>query len=153
MLRLRGHHLICLHFFNGEGYDIAFIKNLRDVLQRAESEEIEVCDGADDICIRCPYLKDYKCQYDEGADEEIREMDEMALRLLKINYASRIRWQEVREKIPEIFSQWFANYCYDCDWNNVCEKNKFYQTLNEFRVTRTEGGQACFFILFNMQRH
>ncbi len=129
MLRLREHHLVCLHFFSGEGHDEVFVRNLKDVLQRAESEEIEVCDRADDVCEKCPYLKDYKYGYDENADEEINGMDEMALSLLKIGQDAKDRWQDVREMIPEIFSQWFANYCYNCDWNSVCEKNKFYQTL------------------------
>jgi hypothetical protein len=129
MLTLRGHHLICLHFFNGEGYDAAFTENLKNVLKRSEDEDIEICDGADDVCEKCPYLKDNKCQYDEGADEEIKEMDEMASSLLKIANGTKIRWQEIKERIPEIFSQWFANYCYDCDWNKVCEKNEFYQRL------------------------
>jgi hypothetical protein len=75
MLILRGHHLICLHFFSGEGYDAQFIENLRDVLKRAESEEIEIVSGNDDVCAKCLYLKDHKCAYDENADKEIREMD------------------------------------------------------------------------------
>ncbi len=127
MIKFRGHHIVCLNFFSGEGYDEVFVKNLKDVLQKVENEDIEVCDGADDICGKCPYLKDNKCQYDESADEEIREMDEMALSLLKIKQDARIKWHDVREKIPEIFPQWYANYCYDCDWVEVCKKNEFYQ--------------------------
>lgn len=129
MLTLRGHHLVCLHFFSGEGYDEDFIGNLKDVLQRVEDEGIEVCDGADDVCKRCPYLKDDKCQYNENEDEDIREMDETALRLLEIGRGAIVRWQDMRGRIPEVFSQWFANYCYDCDWNEVCEKDDFYQKL------------------------
>lgn len=133
MLRFRGHHLICLNFFSGEGYDTSFVENLKAVLRRAENEEIEVSDGADDICGGCPYLKDYKCKYDEGADEEIREMDEMALRLLEIEQGTKIRAQEIKEKIPGIFPRWFANWCYECDWLKVCEKNRFYQELKNYR--------------------
>ncbi|MEW6409242.1 MAG: DUF1284 domain-containing protein [Nitrospirota bacterium] len=129
MLKLRGHHLICLHFFSGEGYDDSFVENLKNVLKRAEDEEIEVCHGADDVCRRCPHLKDYKCQYDEHADKEVREMDETALSLLKVNPDIRVRWQEVKKKIPEIFSEWFENYCMECDWKQVCEKNHFYYEL------------------------
>jgi hypothetical protein len=129
MLKLRGHHLICFHFFSREGYDADFTENLKDVLKRAENEEIEVCEGVDDVCGKCLYLKEDKCQYDENADEEMREMDEMALRLLNIEHGRRIRWQEVRKIIPEIFSQWYANYCDDCNWVKVCEKNEFYQRL------------------------
>jgi len=84
MLTLRGHHLICLYFFSGKGYDAPFIENLRDVLKRAEDEEIEIISTADNICTKCPYLKDYKCIYDNNAYEEIREMDETALKLLNL---------------------------------------------------------------------
>ncbi len=38
MLYLRGHHLICLHFFPGYGYDASFVESLRNVLKRAESQ-------------------------------------------------------------------------------------------------------------------
>ncbi len=125
---LRGHHLICLHFFHGEGYNQGFVKNLQEVLRKAE-EEIKVTDGADDICKTCPYLKDDRCEYDEGADEEVREMDEMALSLLQVKRDSIFKWDEIKKKIPEIFSLWYANYCYDCDWNYACEKDEFYQKL------------------------
>ncbi|MGB9715398.1 MAG: DUF1284 domain-containing protein [Thermodesulfovibrionales bacterium] len=128
-LNLRGHHLICLHFFEGEGYDSNFIENLKNIMQRTENENINVCDGADDVCEKCPYLKDYRCQYDNNADDEIRDMDEVALRLLKIEQGAKIRWEDVRKKIPEIFLQWFRAYCYDCDWLKACEKNEFYQKL------------------------
>lgn len=131
MLKLRGHHLICLHFFSGEGYDEVFVRNLRDILQKAESEEIEVCDGADDVCVRCPYLKDYKCQYDEHADEDVRMMDAKALSLLTIDLNTKVRWQDIGEKIPAIFHRWHERYCNECDWNNVCEKNHFYQELRQ----------------------
>lgn len=70
MSLLRGHHLICLHFFHGEGYSEAFVRNLKEVLKRAE-EEVKVTDGADDVCRACPYLKNNRCEYDEGEDEEV----------------------------------------------------------------------------------
>lgn len=103
MLNLRGHHLICLHFFSGEGYDTSFIKNLRDVLKRAEDEEIEIISTADNICTKCPYLKDYKCIYAEKADEEIREMDETALKLLNLRVGQKIKWQDLKNLIIDIF--------------------------------------------------
>jgi hypothetical protein len=129
MVRLRGHHLICLHFFNGEGYDSAFIENLANVLKRAESEDIMVCGETDDICESCPYCKEFKCEYGEGADEDIKEMDTMALDLLETENWSIVRWEGVKGKIPEIFPRWYKNQCPECDWKRVCEKNKFYKKL------------------------
>ncbi len=129
MLTLRGHHLICLHFFSGEGYDARFIENLRDVLKRAEGEEIDIISTADNICTRCPYLEDYKCTYDEKADEEIREMDETALKLLNLTAGQKITWQAVKGYIPGIFHEWHDRYCNECDWKQACEKSDFYQEM------------------------
>lgn len=125
MLTLRGHHLICLHFFSGEGYDVPFIENLKDVLRRSESEEIEIVSTADSICARCPYLKDYKCTYDEKAEEEIREMDEIALKLLNLSPGQRIKWQDLKNLIPNIFPEWRDRYCNECDWKQACIKSDF----------------------------
>ncbi len=130
MLTLRGHHLICLNFFSGEGYDENFIKNLKELLRRAELELVEVCIGADDVCIKCHYLRDYKCQYDENAEQEIKEMDEKALTLLKIKIQTRLSWQEIKGRIPDIFADWAENYCNECDWKAVCGNNHFYQKLS-----------------------
>ncbi len=129
--RLRGHHLVCLHFFSGEGYDEIFIENLNAIIKMAEEGDVEVLKGIDDVCIKCPYMRDYRCKYDEDRELEIREMDEMALRLLNIKENTKIKWKDIKEKIPEVFPLWYANYCYDCEWNNVCEKNRFYQRLKK----------------------
>ncbi len=128
MLRLRGHHLICLHFFTGEGYDDIFIENLKNVLERTETEDVEICGEADEICVKCPYLKDNKCNFDEHADEQIKEMDKSALNLLEITKNS-IAWDKIKGNIPEIFPQWFRKYCIECDWRKACEKNHYYQRL------------------------
>lgn len=129
MLKLRGHHLICLHFFNGEGYDSAFVENLKDVLNRSQKEEIEVCEGADAVCEKCPYLKGDKCGYDAQADNEIKKMDNKALMYLKVRPGARIKWQEIKEAVSGLFPQWFSEYCVECDWKKVCVKNQDYQKL------------------------
>ena len=54
MLNLRGHHLICLNFFKGEGYDEVFIKNLEKILSKMEKENIKVVEDFDDVCKSCP---------------------------------------------------------------------------------------------------
>ena len=124
---LRGHHLICLHFFNGEGYDEAFIKNLRDTLELASEGEIIISSGVDDVCAGCSYLKEDRCRYSENADKEILEMDKKALELLDHSHNDKVRWNELENKIPGIFPEWFSLYCRECDWKKACEKNSFYR--------------------------
>ncbi|MEW6418204.1 MAG: DUF1284 domain-containing protein [Nitrospirota bacterium] len=131
-IKLRGHHLICLHFFKGEGYNPEFVKNLREILKRVEAgEELEVCPGADDVCKTCPYLKGMKCFYDKDAEAEIRAMDKRAKGLLRLKIRDRVKWQEIRERIPEIFHAWSEEYCKECDWRKVCEKTGMYRKMQD----------------------
>ncbi|AKG91858.1 hypothetical protein GAH_00810 [Geoglobus ahangari] len=121
MSRLRGHHLICLNFFKGEGYSEDFVENLRRVVS---DSEIEVVFGADDVCERCPYLKDGVCSYSESAEEEVTELDQMAYRLLSTYPGQRTTWHEVKEKLPEIMRTWKEFACSECDWKTVCEEHE-----------------------------
>jgi uncharacterized protein len=137
LIRLRGHHLICLHFFSGEGFQTEFIENLREIIKNAEAgEEVCACSGPDDICNRCPYLKAELCLYKKEADEEIRKMDQAAQELLHINTREEINWLDLTEKITGIFSAWSGQYCIGCDWKRVCEKNREFSRLMRARSRR-----------------
>ena len=127
MPKLRGHHLICLHFFNGEGYDETFVKNLEHVLRQANEEEIIVASGADDVCAACLHLKQNKCEYTKHSDEEVREMDKKALELLGLSESEMVCWDLLRSRVGEVFSEWYQVYCLECDWRGVCEKNEFFR--------------------------
>ena len=126
---LRGHHLVCLHFFKGQGYDEAFIKNLEKTLHTAENEDVTVSPGADDVCAACPRLKGGRCEYSDNADEEISEMDMNALSLLSLSVSDSIRWNKLLEYIPGIFPEWYSLYCIECEWKGACENNTFFQEL------------------------
>jgi hypothetical protein len=127
LLKLRGHHLICLHFFRGEGYNPEFVTNLKKILRRMEiGEEIEVYSGADDVCQMCPYLKMGMCFYAKNAETGIREMDMRAIELLGLKDRERVKWIDIKGKIPEIFREWAREYCKVCNWRKVCEKTTMY---------------------------
>ncbi len=121
MNRLRGHHLICLNFFKGEGYSREFSENIWEILKK---EEIQVVFGADDVCIKCPYLENGLCVYSEKAEESVTELDQMAYRLLDVYPGDTVNWDEVKRKIPRIMKKWKDFACIDCDWKNVCESNE-----------------------------
>ncbi|AEA46222.1 DUF1284 domain-containing protein [Archaeoglobus veneficus] len=124
MVRFRGHHLICLHFFKGEGYNREFVENLLRALKDAERTGVEVVDGADDVCATCPHNSSGVCAYSSTADAEIRELDKLALNLLSISPGSKVSWSEIRAKIPEIMDVWRQKACTTCDWRNVCHAER-----------------------------
>ncbi len=125
----RGHHLICLHFYNGEGYNADYIEHLSNILIMAEKGAIEICEGADCICTKCPNLCENNCAYYENAETDIRRMDAAALELLKLTPGMSISWMEVRQKVERIFQDWNRMYCKDCNWISACEKSAGFRNL------------------------
>ena len=132
LLKLRGHHLICLHFFRGEGYRAEFTANLGEILKRAETgEQIEVASEADDVCNICPYFKGKECHYKKESDPEIQGMDREALMLLELTVSDIVLWPDIRKKIPALFHRWSEEFCRACDWRLACGKNAFFRQLSD----------------------
>ncbi len=129
MALLRGHHLICLHFFNGEGYDAHFIDNLRVTLREIEAASVDICSGADAICRKCPFLVSDSCQSSNNADQVIRDMDRRALELLDLLVGSKADWNVIRKRLPSVFRDWYRAYCADCEWLTVCEQNAIFRGI------------------------
>lgn len=114
---LRGHHLICLNFFRGEGYSEEFIDNLFAVIKK---EKIEIVTGADDVCRKCPYQKDDKCRSSDYTDEKIHFQDKKALQLLEFKPGMIIDWKMIASKLPDILEEWKAEFCCACGYRKVC---------------------------------
>jgi hypothetical protein len=129
MARLRGHHLVCLHFYDGEGYDEPFIRNLEKVLAEVGKEGAEVVEGTDDICSLCLHRHGDHCTHGAAADREIREMDRKALALLTLAPGDRADWEATRETVVANFREWYAAHCFACSWRPVCEKNLLFRQL------------------------
>lgn len=129
MAKLRGHHLICLHFYDGEGYERGFIDNLERILEAVRREGIEVCEGPDDICDPCPHRKGEQCTFSATADREIRDMDARALSLLGLPAGRRAEWTLVREKVGAILPRWYATHCHMCTWRSACERSELYREM------------------------
>ncbi len=126
MARLRGHHLICLNFFRGEGYSQEFVENIKKIL---ESSSLQVVFGADDVCLKCPYLENDVCIYSEGSGEHVAELDQMAYGLLNVYPGDQTTWESVKKELPKIMKSWKGFACSECDWISVCKENEEWKGL------------------------
>lgn len=122
---LRGHHLVCLHFFQGKGYDDRFVENLHGVLASVKQWGTLVLSGADDVCKACPHLNFELCR----DEKEIREMDEDAVALLGVTEGKRYDWKILEERVKTIFSPWYRNYCSACAFIDACEQSESFRDL------------------------
>jgi len=125
MINFRGHHLVCLHFFRGDGYSREFVDNLRRLLQRADRDrEVIVAEGADDVCQACPHLAETFCAHKPDSEREIMRLDDLALELLAIKPGQTVTWEEIRLKVLPAPAEWFYSFCDGCDWESLCKTNK-----------------------------
>lgn len=96
MIKLRGHHLLCLQFFEGRGYDKKFIENLKNILKRLNrGEKIKIVKGKDDICSACSYSSNNeRCRL----YKRIEEKDKIVLRIFNLNAGEEISWDKVIQR-------------------------------------------------------
>lgn len=133
---LRGHHLICLHFFAGQGYDSKFIANLESAVYRAKSIGATVIEGPDDVCSSCPNLDGSICAESEGAEAEVRNMDSEALRLLGLRPGEAAGWDAISRRLSDAFPLWHKSFCLGpsefvpgCRWISACRASRHFTAL------------------------
>lgn len=120
IIQLRPHHLVCLHFYSGHGYDNEFVINMDKVAKAVKAADVEVVGGLDDICFACPNKIESRCI----SQEKCIRYDNKALELTKIKLGtvgamasfSKIIIDEILEKDK------LKDICFDCTWAFLCHK-------------------------------
>ncbi len=124
-VRLRGHHLVCLQHFRGEGYSPAFVSELNVIIERSQHDCALVVDGADDVCRACPHLAaDGACQSpDSGGETEIARIDTLALAVLQVDVGDCLDLAQAGRRLrmnPAAARTWRDEACRECSWEAVC---------------------------------
>jgi hypothetical protein len=128
IVRLRGHHLICLHFFRGHGYSASFVVNLKTKLELIQKGVfILIVSGTDDICLACPYNKNGVCVYRFDAERRAKKADNLALKLLEFKPKQKVKWYLIKEKLPYIMPIFKQNECKHCRWLYLCKTYHFWR--------------------------
>ena len=85
-VRLRGHTLLCLQGFRGEGYSPEFIANMAAIHRTLTDHPevlVEVLASPDAVCAACPHRHPSGCMLNgERSEEEMIEQDHEVLRRL-----------------------------------------------------------------------
>ncbi|MHB8170046.1 MAG: DUF1284 domain-containing protein [Thermincolia bacterium] len=119
-LIIRGHHLLCMLGFQGEGYSEAFVANMAKIVEQCKGDsslQIKVVDHHDDICRACPHLREDFCRQSEESGEKLAAMDREVLTRLGLNPGQKVTLRETRSLIREkILPQHLQEICQDCRW-------------------------------------
>jgi hypothetical protein len=120
IVRLRGHHLLCLLGFRGLGYSPEFVENMTAVHSRvfAGGCGLEIVAGPDDICSACPRLVDGQCTAVEIS--RVGKKDAAVLALLSLRPGDRIEAREVYRRISEaLTAEDLQRICRRCHWRSL----------------------------------
>lgn len=120
-LIVRGHTLLCLQGFRGEGYSPDFVENLSRIHRRlagAPETAVEVVAGPDQVCAACPNLGSEGCRLNgPGSEGEMREQDEAVMRRLGIESGAVLSWGEILRRISgKVGGEDLVEICGSCRW-------------------------------------
>jgi uncharacterized protein len=120
-LRVRAHHLLCMHGFQGLGYSEKFVQNMGEICRQVQAEpalEIEVVDTPDDICVPCPFIGGGCCSR-EGteAGQTTKELDRRVLEKLAISPGRVFSRDEILALVlAKISPDDLEVLCEGCEW-------------------------------------
>lgn len=126
---LRGHHLLCIHGFQGMGYSTEFVKVMADIVGEIRNEEldfpIQVVQSFDDACQACPHKGKTACEKSAASNDHVLSLDSKVLHHLGLKYGdvymkSALISITARKVKPEDLD----HLCEGCSWleYGVCKE-------------------------------
>ncbi|UCZ55395.1 DUF1284 domain-containing protein [Bacillus shivajii] len=118
---LRGHHLLCVHGFQGMGYSPGFVRKMQEIVDDIRDEEkdfaIRVRVDLDEACGACPHNGETKCIASEQSDEHVKAMDRRGIDHLQLEKdklyrkSKLVEWTAQRVKPDDL-----DTLCKGCSW-------------------------------------
>lgn len=116
---IRPHHLLCLCFFEGNGYSPAFVENMTGILKRLEQDAwIKLVPGEDIVCAACPHNSHGVCL----SQDKVSRYDKAVLTALHKMAGDEADWKELQNIVFHnlIQSKRFLTICKNCEWIDIC---------------------------------
>jgi hypothetical protein len=120
-IRLRGHTLLCLQGFRGEGYSQGFTENLAAIhrsLNGNPGHPVELVEEPDTVCGACPHRAPDGCSLNgSGSEAGMQAQDRQVLKRLGLARGSVVRWRDVLARIRlSIKGSDLPDICGQCRW-------------------------------------
>ena len=123
VLRLRGHHLLCLLGFRGMGYSPEFTSNMTKIYEKLRTEPatmVTIMRGSDDLCSCYPDDKPNHCE-----TTSVHDRDDTVLERLGLAPGVEIAWQDILQLLEKrMMPGDIPRICASCPWlpYGVCEE-------------------------------
>lgn len=123
MIRLRGHHLLCLLGYRGMGYSKEYVENMTRLHQTLRSEpdtQVHLVLGPDDLCEKFPSNQPCHCE-----DDNVYVRDAAILHKLNLELKQTLTWRKLEKRISAtMHPNDIVHLCSTCSWRSygVCEE-------------------------------
>jgi len=116
-MRLRPHHLLCLYGFRGLGYSEQFVENMQGIINKIRNNpsiEIELVDGVDAICLKCPHNVENKCS---KPGSNVGDFDQEIINRLEIDIGKIVESKSLLNLVEKtIKPEELSGICKGCEW-------------------------------------
>jgi hypothetical protein len=126
---VRGHHLLCVHGFQGMGYSPSFVERMKEIVESIRDPKrdiwLEVKIGFDEVCGACPHKGETKCEAGEGSDAHVKQMDTKVVQHLELESDAIYRKEWLVKRTARMVEPDDLDYlCKDCSWLSygVCKE-------------------------------
>lgn len=121
MRTLRGHHLLCVHGFQGMGYSESFVKKMSEIVSDIRNDEydfpIRVIAALDEACDACPHHGGNRCEADEASNDHVLAMDRRVIHHLQLKERSVYMKSELIERTKRMVEpDDLDTLCAGCSW-------------------------------------
>lgn len=117
---IRPHHLLCIQFFEGKGYNDDFVKHMAEIHSRLinHNPKIHLVKGTDDICSKCPNNENGQC----NKEPSVSGNDKRTYQAIKDEIKGDETWEELTELVYKniIEQNKLKHVCQTCRWSNIC---------------------------------
>lgn len=139
MLKLRGHHLLCIQGFQGQGYSRDFVENMASIIQELEEnlgQPVELVASCDSICARCPWNRDGTCSIKgPNSEERLGLRDRRVLRAIGAREGAILTFREVQSRITGLLEEFgLESFCEGCRWLALCRSAEYRRVAREVRL-------------------
>ncbi|ACL69273.1 DUF1284 domain-containing protein [Halothermothrix orenii] len=128
MVQLRGHHLLCVQFFQGLGYSKEFIQKMYELLKKIEepSTRILLTTSCDYLCQACPWHNEYTCTISSPSEElKLVERDKAVLSYFGFEEHQLITAGLYKKRVDLLLPKLdLKKICGNCRWFEICNSKR-----------------------------
>jgi len=137
MLLLRPHHINCIFFYKGLGYNKAFIEGMDNILNWVKEEpntKIKLVVNCDNLCNNCPNKQSTDVCITK---EKVDKLDYNALQVYNLKENQEYTFKEIINTIYKGFNKnKFQDICSTCNWykEGICSEDVIEYQLKKWNL-------------------